>query len=113
VVDGVLASGSANGTDDELHNDHTGGTVDQDSTTSKLLNHDERGRGGEHVDEGSDHGDQERVVDRAELLEEDGSEVEDEVDTSKLLHHLNGNTDECATCVRRGAGELAREAGHP
>jgi len=36
-----LASGGTNGTDDELHDDHTSGTVDQDGTTSELLNHDE------------------------------------------------------------------------
>ena len=41
VVRSVLASGGANRSDNELHNDHTGSTVDQDRTTSKLLNHDE------------------------------------------------------------------------
>lgn len=99
VVDSVLASGSTNNTNDELHDDHTGGTVNQDGTTSKLLNHPEGGRSREHVDERSDETDEEGVLDGAELLEEDGAEVEDEVDTSKLLHHLNDDTKEAAADV--------------
>jgi hypothetical protein len=113
VVGGVLASGGTNDGDDELHDDHTGSAVDQDSATADLLNHDERGRGGKDVDEGGDHADQEGVVDRAKLLEEDGSEVEDEVDTSKLLHHLNGDTDETAAGVGRGLHDASGEAGCP
>lgn len=104
MVRSVLSSGGTNSTDDELHDDHTGGTEDQDRTTSKLLNHDEGGWGGEHVDEGGDHGDEERVVDGTELLEEDGTEVEDEVDTSELLHHLHTNTEKCSALV---GGSLA------
>jgi len=41
VVGGVLASGGANCSDDELHDDHTCSTVDQDRTASNFLNHDE------------------------------------------------------------------------
>lgn len=109
----VLASGGTNDPDDELHDDHTSGTEDEDGTTSNLLDHDEGSRGGEHVDEGGDHGDQEGVVDRAELLEEDGAEVEDEVDTSKLLHHLDEDTDKGTASVGRRLGDAALEASCP
>lgn len=84
VVGRVLASCGTNGTDDELHNDHTSGTVDQDGAATELLDHDERGWGRKHVDEGSDKTDQEGVRDGAKLLEEDGTEVEDEVLESRL-----------------------------
>ena len=110
---GVLAGGGTNDTDDELHDNHTGGTEDQDGTTSDLLNHDERGRRGEHVHEGGDERDQEGVLDRTKLLEEDGAEVEDEVDTGKLLHHLHANTKDSAADVGGRASDLALEASHP
>jgi hypothetical protein len=63
VFGSVLASGGTDDTDDELHDDHASGTVDQDGTTTELLNHPERCRGGEHVDEGGDETDQEGVLD--------------------------------------------------
>lgn len=113
VLRGVLASGGTNGTNDELHNDHASGTVNQERTTSDLLDHDERGRGGQHVDNGSDHGDQEGVIDGTELLEEDGTEVEDEVDTSKLLHHLHDYTKKSTAKVGGGAPKTTLEAGGP
>lgn len=62
VVDSVLASSGTNCTNDELHDDHTSGTEDENRTTSNLLNHDERGRSREHVDEGGDETDEEGVL---------------------------------------------------
>lgn len=109
----VLASGSANSTNDELHDDHTGSTPDQDRATSNLLNHDERGRSREHVDKGCNKRDQEGVADRAKLLEKDRTEVEDEVDTSELLHHLHADTEHSAAEVGGGAGDAALEASFP
>lgn len=85
VVGGVLSSSGTNSTNDELHDDHTSGTEDQDGATSDLLNHDERSRSREHVDKGGDERDQERIADAAKLLEENGAEVKDEVDTIKIL----------------------------
>ena len=70
VVDSVLTGGSTNGTDDKLHNDHTCSTKDQKPATSYLLNQEERGWSGEHVDEGGDESDEEGVFDRTELREE-------------------------------------------
>lgn len=113
MIISVLAGSGSNSTNDELHNDHTGGTEDQDRTTSNLLNHDERGWGGEHVDKGGDETDQEGVLDGTELGEEDRAEVEDEVDTGQLLHSLHADTDSGAAKVGGRAGDLALEAGCP
>jgi len=113
VVGGVPASGSSDSTDNVLHNDHTGGTEDEERAASNLLDHDERGGGGEHVDEGSDERDQEGVADRTELLEEDGAEVENEVDTSQLLHSLHEDTEGGAASVGRRLHDATLEAGHP
>jgi len=85
VVGGV--DGSDNGAD-ELANTHTNSTPDQDRTTAELLNDIEGDRSGADVDEGGDKRDQKGVGDRSQRLEEDGTEVEDEVNSSPLLHHL-------------------------
>jgi hypothetical protein len=92
VVGGVLSSGGTDDTDNELSDNHETSTEDEKGTTANLLNHPEGQRSGEHVDKGGDHGDEERVADRAELLEEDSTKVKDEVDTGELLHHLHQYT---------------------
>lgn len=71
MIGGVPASGGTNGTNDELHDDHTSGTPDEDTSATDLLNHDEGIRSGQDVDEGGDEGDEEGVADGSELLEED------------------------------------------
>ena len=84
-----LAGGNTNDTDDELHDDHTRSTDDENSAATEPFHDPEGERGRTDVDEGCDEGDEERVRNRAEGGEEDSSEVEDEVDTSQLLHHLH------------------------
>ncbi|KAG7847878.1 hypothetical protein KL941_002057 [Ogataea angusta] len=108
----VAVDGTGNGHDKLTHN-HTCGTVDHERTTAEFLNRVERQRSRHHVDDGGDHGDQELVVDGAELLEEGGTEVEDEVDTGPLLHHLHGGSEDGFSEVRRGLSESAGEAGSP
>jgi hypothetical protein len=61
--------------------------------TAHSLNSPERDGSGEHVDEGEDERYEEGVGDGACGLEERGGEVEDEVDTCPLLHHLEGSTE--------------------
>ena len=63
-------------------------SVDEQRSSTEFLDGVERDRGGADVDKGGDERDQERVVDCAKTLEERGTEVEDEVDTGELLHHL-------------------------
>jgi len=63
-------------------------SVDEQRSSTEFLDGVERDGGGADVDEGGDERDQERVVDCAETLEERSTEVEDEVDTGELLHHL-------------------------
>ena len=110
---GVLAVGDTDDGHDKLADNHAESTPQEERTTTNLLNGVERDGGGEDVDDGSDHGEQEGVLDGAELLEEGGSEVEDEVDTGPLLHHLEGGTEDSAAEVRVGVEEAAAEAVEP
>ena len=77
----VIGESSTDGSDDELANDHAEGTPDEDRAAAEALDGPERDRGGADVDNGKNHGDEERVVDRAEGLEENRGVVEDEIDT--------------------------------
>jgi len=113
VVLAWSASSDTDDTDDELGDDHASGTEDQNATTAETLNDPEGQWGAADVDEGGDERDQERVVDRAEGLEEDGTEVEDEVDTGELLHHLHEDTEKSAADVGGTAGDGTREAVGP
>lgn len=86
------AGSNPNNTDDELHDDHSAAPNDKDPATTEAFDNPEGEGGRADVDEGRDEGDEERILDRAEGGEEDGSEVEDKVNTSQLLHHLHENT---------------------
>lgn len=87
-----LAGGNTNDTDDELHDDHPRTSDDEDLAATKAFDCPKGDGGRADVDQGCDEGDEKGVGDRAEGLEEDGSEVEDEVDTGQLLHHLHKDT---------------------
>jgi hypothetical protein len=113
VVLGFLSGGNTDDTDDELHDDHTSGAIKKDGAATESLNDVEGNGSGAHVDERGDQADEEGVADRAELGEEHGSEVEDEVDTGKLLHHLHANTEERTAQVGVAAGEATLEAVGP
>ena len=78
----VEADGDTNDGDDELANQHAEGTPEEDGAATEALDGPEGDGGGEHVDDGEDHGDQELVLDGTGGLEEGGGVVEDEVDTS-------------------------------
>jgi hypothetical protein len=88
----VEADGDTNNGDDELADEHTEGTEDEERTTTVSLNSVEGDRGGEDVDEGEDERHQEGVADSTGGLQEGSGKVEDEVDTSPLLHHLKRGT---------------------
>ena len=92
IMLGAPARGNTNDTDDELHNDHSCASDDEDLAATEAFDCPKGYGGGADVDEGCDEGDEEGVLDRAEGGEEDGSEVEDEVDTGQLLHHLHEDT---------------------
>lgn len=94
-----LASRGTDDTNDELHGDHADGTIEENGSSSKTLNDVEGHWCRADVNERGDQANQEWVADAAELLEEDCTEVEDEVDAGELLHHLHTNTKECATEV--------------
>ena len=133
MVGRVLASSSANGSDNKLHDNHASRAENENGATPNLLDHDECGGGRQHVDEGSDETGEEGIADGTELREEYGTKVEDEVDTgggglvlvqiqsrgrrmnvpSKLLHHLHAYSERCAARVGGGAGDAALEASCP
>lgn len=86
--------------DQELADKHAQSTDDKDRATAELLDSPERDGGGAHVDQREDQRDKESVADGTGGLEEGRRVVEDEVDTSPLLHHLQGGTQDGAAQVR-------------
>lgn len=110
---GVVAVSDTNDGHNELADDHAESSPQKEGTTTNPLNGVERDGGGADVDDGGDHGQEEGVLDGAELLEESGAEVEDEVDTGPLLHHLEGGTEDSAADVRVGVEDVATEAVDP
>jgi len=111
---GSIGSGSdTDDTGDELADQHTKSTVDHDGSTTELLNGPEGDWGRADVDEGGDETDEEGVGDGAELLEEGGTEVEDEVDTGPLLHHLERSTQDGSAEIGRRVAESTGEARVP
>ncbi|KAG7698243.1 hypothetical protein KL915_001960 [Ogataea haglerorum] len=112
---GVLVltiDGTGNG-HDKLADNHSHGTVNHERTTAELLDRVEGYRSRRDVDDGGDHGGEELVVDGAELLEESRTEVEDEVDTGPLLHHLQGGSEDSLSEVRRRLSESSGETSSP
>lgn len=81
-------SGDSN---DKLAHRHTNGTEEQKIAASPLLNEIQTRESGSNVNAGSNHADDEGVLDTG-VLEKGGTIVEDEVHTSELLESL-----ECAT----------------
>lgn len=84
------SNGTSNG-DNELADSHTDGTEEEEVAATPLLNKVETREGRGDVDARGNHSDNEGVLD-ARVLEERGSVVEDEVDTSKLLKRLEKAT---------------------
>lgn len=81
----VEADGDTDDGDDELADGHAEGTPEEDGAAAEALDGPEGDGGGEHVDDGEDHGNQELVRDGASGLEEGSGVVEDEVDTGPEL----------------------------
>jgi len=79
--------------DQELANAHSGGSNQQQPSATKFLDTPHARKGHENTDDADDDGDQERVL-NAGVLEENGTVVGDEVDTSELLPRLDKDTGE-------------------
>lgn len=110
---GALTVGDADDGDEELADDHAQGTPEEQGATTDFLDGVEGDRGGADIDDGGDHAQEEGVLDCTKLLEEDGTVVEDEVDTSPLLHHLEGGTEDSTADVGVGVEDVAAEAVQP
>ena len=91
----VFFRGSAgcdtNDSDDELHDDHSRASDDEDLAATEAFDCPKGDRRRTDVDKCRDEGDEEGVLNCAKGGEEDRSEVEDEVNSSQLLHHLHEN----------------------
>lgn len=98
---------------EELADQHTGTTSDEDGTATEALDSPEGQGSGADVNNGEDHGGEENILDSTSRLEEGGGEVEDEVDTGPLLHHLERGTENSAAEVRLGLPERTLEAVGP
>jgi len=109
----IIAVGDTDDGDDELANNHAQSTPQEQRTTTDFLHGVEGDGSGAHVNNGGDHGQKEGVLNGLELLEEGGSEVEDEVDTSPLLHHLERGTEDSAADIGVGVEDIAAEAVNP
>lgn len=126
----VETDGNTNDGDEELANQHTKGTDNENWATTESLNSPEGEGGRADVDEGENERDQERVLDGASRLEEGSGVVEDEVDTSPkkvlnqlidtriqenlpLLHHLKRSTKDGSAEVRLCFPEAALETVGP
>ncbi|KFY92569.1 hypothetical protein V500_04144 [Pseudogymnoascus sp. VKM F-4518 (FW-2643)] len=107
---GEGAGRDADDADDKLCNDYAYSAKDKDAATAEALYNLEGRRGAKDVNEGSNKGDEEGVFNRAKGSEEDSSEVEDEVDTSKLLHHLEDYAKDCTADVGGALSNRAVEA---
>ena len=92
IVFALLTRSNANDANNELHNHHPCSANNEELPTTEALDRPEGDGRGAHVDESSNQRDQEGVLNRAERSEEYSAEVKNEVDTSKLLHHLHEDT---------------------
>ena len=109
----VETNGNTDDADEELADEHTKGTTDQDGAAAELLNS-PKGEGSRaDVDQVEDEGDEEGVGDGSSGLEEGSRVVEDKVDTSPLLHHLERGTEDGAAKVGLGLPETSLEAVGP
>lgn len=84
----IMWSCCTNDSCDELGNNHSSTTDKKNLTASKSLNDIEGEWRRQHVDQRCNERNQKRVFDRLQGLEKGGTEIEDEVDTSKLLGAL-------------------------
>jgi len=109
----VETNGDTNDGNEELAEEHTKGTPEEERTTTEFL-HGEKGDGSRaDIDKGEDQGDQESVANGTSGLQEDSGVVEDEVDTGPLLHHLHGSSQNGATNIGARLEERTTEAVRP
>lgn len=109
----VETDGHTDNADNEETDAHAGGAENQNGATAEFLDSVERDRGRADVDESEDQGDEEGVADGAGGLEEGCGVVEDEVDTSPLLHHLERSAQDGKTQVGVAPPQATLEAVGP
>lgn len=109
----VEANSDTNDTDNEFTDGHTSGTPDEHSTTTETLDQPEGDGSANDIDEGEDKRHKEGIGNSTSRLKEDSRVIENEVDTSPLLHHLKRSTEDGLADVGRGLEERAGEAVSP
>lgn len=98
-IDEGLVESDSNTDDgnDELANEHTKSTINEKRSSSNAFHGPEGEGSSADVDQVEDEGDEESVADSTGRLQEGSRIVEDEVDTSPLLHHLQRCAQDCLT----------------
>jgi len=91
----------------DLGSNHANCSPNEEASSTNLVNGPECNRSADGVDQRSEDGDQERVVDRSKGGEEYISEVEDEVYASQLLHHLHHYPENRSSKVTAAVGDGA------
>lgn len=95
----ILAVGDTDNGDNELTDHHAESAPDQKWSPAKPLNGPKGNRSRADIDQGGNQTNQERIFDGSKFLEKGRSVIEDEVDTSPLLHHLHRGTENGPTYV--------------
>lgn len=109
----VETDGDTDNSNDELADEHTESTIDEERASTNSLHSPEGERCGADVDQIEDEGDQEGVADGTGGLQERSRVVEDEVDTGPLLHHLERSTQDSLADIGVGLEERSGEAVQP
>ena len=110
---GKLSSSDTDDANKELRCDHADRAPDEKGSAAPSVHGVESKRGAESIDESTEDRDQEGVVDCTQGGQEDVSEVEDEVDSGQLLHHLHQDTEQGSANVAATVLERSREAVGP
>ena len=110
VVLTLSACGDTDNTNDEFADQHAKSAPNENCAATETLNDVEGNRSGAHIDKGGNKTDEEGVLDCLQLLEEGSTEVEDEVYTGPLLHHLEGGAENGPAKVGRGVKESTLKA---
>jgi hypothetical protein len=115
---GVVESNShTNDGDEELADQHAEGTPEEKRTTADLLHGVEGDGCRADVNESEDERDDEGVADSTGRLEERCGEIENEVDSSPLLHHLERGSEnglaEVGVGLEDGTGEAVSPRADP
>jgi len=106
----VLANCDADDADNILRNHHPSAAKNEQISATNSFNEPKRNGSRAHVDQRGDQTDKEGVADRVQTLEKYYSVIEDEVDSSKLLHHLQTHAQKGTSKIAAGVKDATLKA---